>query len=308
VSAKSELARQRARAAAVLLAPSLLALGLVAGWPLARTLAFSLTDATLTHLSGARWVGLHNYFDAVRLDSGRTIYSGVLVDPAWWSAVGNTFRFALISVAIETVLGLSIALALSRDFRGRALVRAAVLIPWAIPTIVSARMWGWMLNDQFGIVNDALLRLGLVDHKIAWTVDASTAMAAVVVVDVWKTTPFVALLALAGLQAIPRDIYEAAALDGVSPIRTFFKVTLPLLRPALTVAMIFRFLDAMRMFDLAYVLTPNSAQTKTMSALARENLFDFDKFAYGCAEATLTFLLIFVAVISYIRIGRLHLA
>ena len=249
------------RAALIFLAPATIALCAVAGWPLARTIAFSFTDARLGHLQGAHWVGLRNYFAAIRLDSGRIIHGGVLADPGWWRAVANTLGFAVVSVTIESVLGMAIALALNAKFRGRGLMRAAILIPWAIPTIVSARMWSWMLNDQFGIVNDALLRLGVIGHKIAWTVNPDTAMIAVVGVDVWKTTPFMALLILAGLQTIPDDIYEAAAIDGVSPIATFFKITLPLVRPALLVAMIFRFLDSMRMFDLVYVLTPNSAQT-----------------------------------------------
>ena len=305
---RSPLQRRRVRAALVFLAPAAIALCAVAGWPLARTIAFSFTDASLEHLQGAQWIGGRNYFSTITLDSGRAIHAGVLADPGWWRAVANTLGFAVTSVAIETVLGMAIALALNAKFRGRGLMRAAILVPWAIPTVVSARMWSWMLNDQFGIVNDALMRLGLIDHKIAWTVNPDTAMICVIAVDVWKTAPFMALLILAGLQAIPDDIYEAAAIDGVSPIAAFFNLTLPLVRPALLVAMIFRFLDAMRMFDLVYVLTPNSAQTATVSAIARDNLFDFDKFAYGCSEATLTFLIILAAVILTIRVGRLSLA
>ena len=172
-------------------------------------------------------------------------------------------------------------------------MRAAILIPWAIPTIVSAKMWAWMLNDQFGIINDMLLSLGLIDQKIAWTATPDTAMIAVLIVDVWKTTPFMALLILAGLQMIPRDIYEAAEIDGVHPVKVFFKVTLPLIRPALMVAVIFRMLDALRIFDLIYVLTPNNAAHQDRCrSIARENLFDFDKFAYGSAPRRLLFLII----------------
>src|SRR6185369_13206750 len=133
-------------------------------------------------------------------------------------AVWNTVRFSVISVAIETALGLVVALVLNAEFRGRGLVRAAILIPWAIPTIVSAKMWAWMLNDQFGILNDILLRLGLISQKIAWTANPETAMIAVLIVDIWKTTPFMALLILAGLQMVPADIYEAAKIDGINPI------------------------------------------------------------------------------------------
>ena len=304
----SELTRQRTRSAMLFLLPMIAALAVVAGWPLLRSIYFSLTDVTLNNLAGAKWVGLRNYLTWVTLDSGRTIYSGVLVDPAWWGAVWNTLRFAFVSVILESILGMAVALALNADFKGRGLVRAAILIPWAIPTIVSAKMWSWMLNDQFGIINDALLRLGIISEKVAWTATANTAMGAVLVVDIWKTIPFMALLILAGLQSIPNDIYEAAEIDGVHPVQTFFKVTLPLVRPALMVAIIFRLLDAMRIFDLIYVLTPNSAQTKTMSVIARENLFDFDKFAYGSAEATLLFFSILIVVVAYIWVGRVNLS
>jgi trehalose/maltose transport system permease protein len=304
----SELTRQRTRSAMLFLLPMIAALAIVAGWPLLRSIWFSLTDVTLNNLDGAKFVGLRNYFGWVTLNSGRRIYSGVLVDSAWWGAVWNTLRFAFVSVILETMLGMAVALALNANFRGRGIVRAAILIPWAIPTIVSAKMWSWMLNDQFGIINDALLRLGIISQKVAWTATADTAMGAVLVVDIWKTIPFMALLILAGLQTIPNDIYEAAEIDGVHPVRTFFKVTLPLVRPALMVAVIFRLLDAMRIFDLIYVLTPNSAQTKTMSVIAQENLFAFDNFAKGSAEATLLFLSILIVVVLYIWIGRVNLA
>ncbi|WP_036792176.1 ABC transporter permease subunit [Pleomorphomonas koreensis] len=298
--------RQRLRAAGWFLVPMLIALAIVAGWPLLRTIYFSFTNASLTNLYGAEWVGFKNYLNWTVLKSGRVVWSGLLADPAWWNAVWNTVRFAVISVTLETILGTVVALVLNAEFKGRGIVRAAILIPWAIPTIVSARMWSWMLNDQFGIINDMMMTLGLIDHKIAWTASSDTAMIAVLIVDVWKTTPFMALLILAGLQMIPRDIYEAAAIDGVHPVKTFWKVTLPLVRPALMVAVIFRLLDAMRIFDLIYVLTPNSAQTKTISVLARENLIDFDKFAYGSAESTMLFLIIALMTILYIWLGKVR--
>jgi trehalose/maltose transport system permease protein len=200
-----------------------------------------------------------------------------------------------------------VALVLNAEFRGRGLVRAAILIPWAIPTIVSAKMWQWMLNDQFGIINDILLRLGLISTKIAWTASADTAMVAVLVVDVWKTTPFMALLILAGMQMVPSEIYEVTKLDGVSPWKVFWRVTLPLIRPALMVAVIFRGLDAMRVFDLIYVLTPNNVQTKSMSVFARENLFEFDKFAYGSAASTMLFVILALLTILYLWLGRVNL-
>ncbi|MCA1406237.1 sugar ABC transporter permease [Ensifer sp. IC3342] len=303
----SDLQAQRLRSAWIFLAPTLLVLAMVAGWPLVRTIYFSFTNASLTNLSAAELVGLQNYLSWVTLKSGRTIYRGLLADPAWWNAVWNTLRFTVISVSIETALGLIVALVLNARFPGRGLVRAAILIPWAIPTIVSAKMWAWMLNDQFGILNDVLLGLGLISQKIAWTASPDTAMIAVLIVDVWKTTPFMALLILAGLQMVPGDIYEATKIDGVHPVKVFWRITLPLIRPALMVAVIFRMLDALRIFDLIYVLTPNNAQTKTMSVLARENLFDFDKFAYGAAASTMLFLIIAAITVLYMWFGRLNL-
>ncbi|MFN3578455.1 MAG: carbohydrate ABC transporter permease [Tabrizicola sp.] len=302
------LSRQRQRAAFWFLAPMLAALFFVAAWPLLRTIWFSLTNTLLSDLYGGEWIGFDNYLSIRTLESGRVIYRGTLVDPAWWNAVWNTVRFAVVSVFFETVLGLIVALVLNAEFKGRGLVRAAILIPWAIPTIVSAKMWAWMLNDQFGIINDILLNLGLIEQKIAWTASTETAMYAVLMVDIWKTTPFMALLILAGLQMVPRDIYEAARLDGVNPVKVFFRITLPLIRPALAVAIIFRMLDALRIFDLVYVLTPNSAATKTMSVISRENMIDFDKFAYGAAQSTLLFAIIAVFVSLYIWLGKVDLS
>ncbi len=302
------LSQQRQRAAFWFLAPMLAALFFVAAWPLLRTIWFSLTNTLLSDLYGGEFIGFDNYLSIRVLESGRVIYRGTLVDPAWWNAVWNTVRFAVVSVFFETLLGLIVALVLNAEFKGRGLVRAAILIPWAIPTIVSAKMWAWMLNDQFGIINDIMLNLGLISQKIAWTASTDTAMYAVLMVDIWKTTPFMALLILAGLQMVPRDIYEAARLDGVNPVKVFFRITLPLIRPALAVAIIFRMLDALRIFDLVYVLTPNSAATKTMSVISRENMIDFDKFAYGAAQSTLLFAIIAVFVSLYIWLGKVDLS
>jgi trehalose/maltose transport system permease protein len=187
-------------------------------------------------------------------------------------------------------------------------VRAAVLIPWAIPTIVSAKMWSWMLNDQFGVINAMLLAVGLIAAPVAWTADPATAMWAVVAVDVWKTTPFMALLLLAGLQMIPRDCYEAARIDGVGPLRVFLKVTLPLLRPALIVAVVFRGLDALRVFDLIYVITSNSRTTMSMSVYARQQLVDFQEVGIGSAASTLLFLVIALLTIVVLTAGRVDLS
>jgi trehalose/maltose transport system permease protein len=302
------LQQQRQKAAFWFLAPMLTALFCVAAWPLLRTVWFSMTDTTLSNLYGGKWIGFDNYLRVQTLSNGTVRYRGTLVDPAWWNAVYNTVRFSVVSVLFETLLGLVVALVLNAEFKGRGFVRAAILIPWAIPTIVSAKMWAWMLNDQYGIINDIGLKLGLLSQKVAWTASTDTAMYAVLAVDIWKTTPFMALLCLAGLQMVPRDIYEAAKIDGVHPVKVFFKITLPLIRPALMVAVIFRMLDALRVFDLIYVLTPNSPATKTMSVISRENLIDFNKFAYGSAQSTLLFGILAIFVALYIWIGKVDLS
>jgi trehalose/maltose transport system permease protein len=196
---------------------------------------------------------------------------------------------------------------LSAEFPGRAWVRAAVLVPWAVPTIVSAKMWSWMLNDQFGIVNHVLLSLGLISQPLAWTAEPGLAMASVIMVDVWKTTPFVTLLALAALQLVPKECREAARIDGAGPVREFFSVTLPIIRPALVVAIVFRALDALRVFDIVYVLTSNSTDTMSMSVFSRQQLIDFQDVGYGSAAATLLFVIVALAVALVLTAGRVRL-
>lgn len=298
----TKVRRQRVRAAWTFLAPMLVALALVAGWPLLRTFYFSLTDGTLSALGDASFIGLENY---LVYDDGA--WYGLLTDPLWWRSVWNTVFFAVVSVSLEVVFGVIVALILNAEFRGRMLVRAAVLIPWAIPTIVSAKMWAWMLNDQFGIINHLLMALGIIDSPIAWTASATYSMWAVIMVDVWKTIPFVALLALAALQMLPKDCYEAAEVDGIHPVRVFFKVTLPLITPALMVAVIFRLLDALRVFDVIYVLTSNASSTMTMSIYARQQLVEFQDVGYGSAASTLLFLIIALATVAYLYLGRKQL-
>lgn len=291
---KLSLNQSRIRSAWIFITPMIVVMVLVAGWPLLRTLWFSFTDADLKELGAAKFVGFSNYVGEY----------GLLADPEWWKAVLNTIRFSVISVTLETVLGLIIALVLNAKFPGRALVRAAVLIPWAIPTIVSAKMWAWMMHDQFGVLNYVLMGLHIINQPLAWTADPALAMNAVIMVDVWKTTPFMALMILAALQMLPTDCYEAARVDGIHPVRVFFKVTLPLIRPALMVAVIFRALDALRVFDLIYVLTSNSKDTMSMSIYSRQQLVDFQQVGFGSAASTVLFLIVALCTAAYITIGR----
>jgi trehalose/maltose transport system permease protein len=268
---------------------------LVAAWPLARTIFFSFTDANLNDLSGWGFVAFDNY-------------AFLSTDPLWWKAVGTTLLFTVVSVTIETALGMIIALALNAHLPGRGLLRAAVLIPWAIPTVVSAKMWGWMLNDQYGVVNAMLRRTGVIETPLAWLASPSLTMASIIAVDVWKATPFMALLILAALQTLPGEIYDATRVDGINPVKVFFRVTLPLIRPALLVAVIFRALDALRVFDVIYVLTGNNENTASMSVYARQHLVENADVGYGSTAATCLFLVVAIVTIIVITVGRVNVS
>ena len=283
------LGARKARTAWLFLAPAIAILGAVAGWPLIRTVSFAFTDAQLSALGAARWIGVQNFTD-------------LLADPDWWHAVAVTLIFAVVSVTLEFILGLIVALVLHARFRGRGALRAAMLIPWAVPTVVSAQMWRWMYNDSYGVINDLLLRLGLIHAPVAWLANDRTAIAAVIVTDVWKATPFVALLLLAGLQNISEELYDAAKIDGAGPLARVRRITLPLLRPAIAVALIFRTLDALRVFDLIYVMTSNSRATATISVYARQQLVDFQDVGYGSAASSVIFVIIALAGIGYIAV------
>jgi trehalose/maltose transport system permease protein len=285
----------RKRAAVLFIAPMVITLACVAGWPLVRTIYFAFTDATLATIDTPKFAGIDNFVYLVR-------------DPVWWQAMQNTLVFALVSVSVETALGLGIAILLDTELRARGLLRAAILVPWAIPTIVSAQLWRWMYNDLYGIVNAILLDLSIIDAPKAWTADANLALAAVIAVDVWKTTPFMTLLILAALQMLPRELYEAAYVDGVHPLRVFWRITLPLIRPALLVAIIFRILDALRVFDVIYVLTANSRETMSMSVYARQYLFEFQDVGLGSAAASALFAVIALVVAVLATMGRVRLA
>ncbi|KQR73048.1 carbohydrate ABC transporter permease [Rhizobium sp. Leaf341] len=288
----AKLARREHRTAWLFLAPLVLVMLTVAVWPLGRTVFFSFTDAYLDDPTVYGMVGISNFIEVIN-------------DPAWWSAVRNTLTFAVLSVGIETLLGLGIALLLNEAIPGRGLLRAAILVPWAIPVVVATKIWEWMLNDQFGVFNRILISLGLIDHGIAWTASSSLIMGVVIFIDVWMTTPFMVLLILAGLQTIPGEMMEAAEVDGIPAWKRFWSITLPLLKPAIGVAVLFRSLDAIRMFDLAYVLAASNQNVMTVSIYARDRLISFQELGVGSAASTWVFLL--VALVAIILIGVLRL-
>jgi trehalose/maltose transport system permease protein len=272
--------------------PALAVVAFVAIYPLGKTIYQSFTDQEfLAGLTPTKWVGLDNY---------KTLWH----DSVFRHAVWVTIKFTIITVVFEFVLGLIIALVVNSKFRGRGVMRAVMLVPWAIPTVVAAQMWKWMLDDTFGVINDAGTRLHLISHSHAWISDPATSLASVCAVDIWKTTPFVALLLLAGLQVIPSDLYEAASVDGASTLQQFRKITLPLLVPAILVTLIFRTLDALRVFDVFAVFFGNRPDTQTMAIYAQSTIVGDGHVGYGAAISVAIFLIIALFVVIYVTFMR----
>ena len=278
----------------LMLAPALAVVGFVALYPLAQTIYQSFTNEQfLAGLEPTKWIGLENY-------------RNLLDDTIFRDAVWTTVKFTVITVAFEFVLGMIIALVVNSNFKGRGVMRAVMLVPWAIPTVISAQMWKWMYNDIYGVINDAGTRLHLLSHNVAWISEPSTSLGAVAAVDIWKTTPFVALLLLAGLQVIPKELYEASEVDGASKWQQFWKVTMPLLRPAILVTLIFRTLDALRVFDVFYVFFGNRADTQTMAIYDQNTIVSTGDVGYGAAISVAIFLIIGMFVIIYVTLVRVE--
>jgi trehalose/maltose transport system permease protein len=289
---RTKLQRRQTRIGWLLLLPALAAVGFVAIYPLGKTVYESFTNQEfLQGLEPTKWVGLENY---------RTLWhDSIFRDTVW-----VTIKFTLITVSFEFVLGLIIALVVNSSFKGRGLMRAVMLVPWAIPTVVAARMWQWMLDDVFGVVNDLGMKLHILSHPHAWISDPATSLGSVCAVDIWKTTPFVALLLLAGLQVIPRDLYEAASVDGANALQQFWRITLPLLRPAILVTLIFRTLDALRVFDVFQVFFGNRPDTATMAIYAQSTIVGDGHVGYGAAISVAIFLIISLFVVIYMTFMR----
>jgi trehalose/maltose transport system permease protein len=287
----TKLQRRLTRIAWLLLVPSLAVVALVALYPLGKTIYQSFTNEEFLGLTPTEWVGLENYKD---------LWHDTLFRDAIWT----TIKFTLITVTIEFALGLAIALVVNSNFKGRGMMRAVMLVPWAIPTVVAAQMWKWMLDDTFGVINDAGVRLHLLNHSRAWISDPQTALGAVCAVDIWKTTPFVALLLLAGMQVIPNDLYEAASVDGANKLQQFWRITFPLLRPAILVTLIFRTLDALRVFDVFQVFFGYRLGAQSMAVYNQSTIVGDGHVGYGAAMSVAIFLIISLFVVIYVTFVR----
>ena len=289
---RSGLESAEARLGLLLAAPAIVTILLIAVIPLAQTILDSLFQISLKFENAPRpFVGLDNY-------------RSVLGDDSWFNALRVTGLVAGASVAAELVLGMIVALLINRSFRGRGLVRASVLVPWALTTVVSAKMWAWIYDGRYGLANDLLMKLHLIDQPIIFLVRPEVTIWAMVAAEIWKTTPFMALLLLAGLQLIPHELFEAAALDGASRWQAFWRVTLPLLRPTILVALLFRTIDAVRMFDLPRVLTNGGPGRSTETVvLYTYNIFlTALNFGYGSTLAVVIFLIVMFVSFIYIKV------
>ena len=287
--------RSEARFAWRMVLPAVGVVVLVALAPLAWTIweSLHLDDLRMPWL-GRPFVGLANYAEA-------------LADPRVGGAIAHTVFFTAVSVALELTLGLVFAVGMSRATRARGFLRVVVLLPWAIPTVVAALVWRFMFDSGSGIAAALAERTGLVPPGVVWFADPHLAWVPIVLADVWKTTPFVALLLLAGLDGIDPALYEAARIDGAGAWRQFAEITLPLLRPALLVAVLFRTLDALRVFDLVYVLTGGGPGTATepISLYSFTALLQNLRFGFGSALSVIAFAITFAVALVYIRVlGR----
>ena len=295
---RSEHAAAQNRLGLYLIAPSIIVLLIVIGYPVVRAVVMSFQkDAGLDPATGlfveGGFAGFSNYTHWLFEQCGDVKCPPGTLGSQFWDSMWTTIFFTVASVVIEVCLGMWMALVMSRAFKGRGLLRASVLVPWAIPTAVTAKLWFFIFAFE-GIANH-LLRT-----EILWTGSQWPARFAVVIADVWKTTPFIALLILAGLQVIPEDVYEAAKVDGATRWQRFTRITLPLVKPALMVAVLFRVLDVLRIFDLPYILTGGANNTSTLSILVVNQIRQ--GFNSAAALSTITFVFIFLVAFVFVRV------
>ena len=269
--------------------PTLLIIALILVYPVLQSIVLSVGDNGFGGMDEYKFVGLRHYVD-------------LLENERFWNSLKVTFVFTLISIPLELVLGIFLAVLMNESFRGKGVARLAVLFPWALPTALNALIWRWMYNADYGLFNDLGLKSGIIEQPINWFGDETLAMASMVIVSVWKTSSFMALIILAGLQSIPKELYEAGRMDGMSRWREFREITLPLVKGSLMVALIIRSMDALRTFELPFNLTDGGpvSSTETLSLYAYKTIFEFIEFNSGSAIVIVQFLVIFALSLVYI--------
>lgn len=278
----------------LLITPALLLLLLVFAYPIGRAFVLSFFTENLGTNLQPEFSGLSNY---VRMAG----------DGRFWQSIWNTTIFTIAAIVMELILGMAIALTLNQAFRGRGAARTIAILPWALPTALIALTWTWIFNDQYGVWNDILLRLGIIDSPINWLGQPTLALMSTIAADIWKTTSFVAILLLAGLQSISEDLYEAHSIDGASPWQSFTQITLPLLMPQILIATLFRFAQSFGIFDLVQVMTGGgpAGATEMVSLYIYATIMRYLDFGYGAALVVITFLVLISAVgISALLLSR----
>ena len=281
------------RFALALLAPSIIVVFGIVIYPILKTLYTSFYAVDTPFAGHFPFVGFRNYTFA-------------LSHPEFWSAVQRTGYFTVVSTGLELVFGMGIALLLYAPLRGRWLFRTIVVLPWALPTIVNGAMWRYFFNAQYGVVNALLTQLGISSSYHAWLSSPFGALNIVILADVWKNTSLVAFFLLAGLTTIPRDLYEAARIDGYGPWGAFVHITLPLLRPVIVVVLVLRTIEAFKVFDIIYVMTGGGPAngTQSIAYYTYQRAFSDEYFGYGSALAYLMVLFILGFAVLYIRMLR----
>ncbi|WP_037435527.1 carbohydrate ABC transporter permease [Sinorhizobium fredii] len=276
----------------LLMLPLLVVMVSVIGWPLVDTVRLSFTDAKLVGTGGS-FVGIDNY---AKMLTGSN-FQRALVTTTW---------FAVVSVTAEMVLGVFAALLLNQQFRGRAALRALMILPWALPTVVNATLWRLIYNPEYGALNAALTQLGLIDSYRSWLGEPGSALTALIIADCWKNFPLVALIALAALQAVPRDITAAALVDGAGPFNRFRFVVMPYLAGPLLVALVLRTIEAFKVFDIIWVMTRGGPanSTRTLSILVYQEAFSFQRAGSGASLALIVTLLVTVLAVAYAALLR----
>jgi trehalose/maltose transport system permease protein len=287
---KEEFGNPERRMAYYMVLPALIIILAIAFFPIMYSILLSITDSTITGFGS--FVGLENYIEMFK-------------NPDFLEGLKNTVIFTVASVALEFIIGLGIALAINRAFRGRGLVRAAVLVPWAFPTVISAVMWRLMFQDQIGIINEAANAIGLISEPIL--ADSTLLLIGATLVDVWKTTPFMALLLLAGLQTIPGEVYEAARVDGANVTQRFFRITMPLLKSTILVAVLFRTLDAYRVYDLFWVMSGQQLESLSTFVFKSVRISQL-LFPQGNAAAVFIFVTAFLIALIFIKVFGMQTA
>jgi multiple sugar transport system permease protein len=274
------------RLAFLMVSPSMILIAIVAAYPILYAVWLSLHEYSVRVAGLSRWAG----------PLGLRNYTTALQDSEFWSALVTTLVFTASSVFLELVIGLAMALAMHSAFRGQGVLRTVVLVPWAVLTVVTGIMWRTIFESPQGLVNS------IIGGDTVWLGQEPHALIVIIVADTWKTAPFMALLILAGLQTIPGEIYEAAKVDGATMWQRFRKITLPLLTPAILVALIFRTLDALRIFDLPYILTKGANGTTTLSLIAQRTFAENRIYGLGAALSILTFIVVMIVSFTYIRV------